>query len=149
MAEILKLDDRWVGGEGVNTNGISVMVRYRPDMQHFINSGLYHTRMDMDWSYDDVGDSYMPSSGEMTLMESFEDALADAFSDNQSVLASIFTGDGTRKWLWYTQNSNEAAVRITALLDNYSEAAINFTRTEDPGWSAYFDLIADYDNTAV
>lgn len=150
MAYKLTLDDSWAGGDGMNIHGVSMMLRYRPNLQNFIESGLYHTRIDMDWLYDDTGDAYMPSAGEQTGMENFEEALNIAFGgDNQSVLAFVYTSQGTRRWIWYTKNSDDAGERISEILNYYDDFDINLTRTEDPEWREYFEFIANYDRDAV
>lgn len=150
MTETLVLDDSWLGGDGMNVDGVSVTVRYRPNLQNFVNSGLYNTRIDIDWLYDDTGDAFMPSIGEQTGMESFEEVLNSLFAeDNQSVLAFVYTSQGTRRWLWYTKNSNDAGERIKTVMPQYTDFEITLRRNEDPDWEEYFDFIRRYEEEAV
>ncbi|MBD1394506.1 DUF695 domain-containing protein [Mucilaginibacter glaciei] len=152
MADKLKLDNSWLGGDGMDKTGTTVMVRYRPNLQGFIDSSKYQTRIDLDWLYDDTGDgAYMPSSGEQTGMEELEEALGFTFADdNQSILVFVYTSQGTRRWVWYTQDSHEAEQRMQEVINTFTDFDISITHKEDPEWKEYFGLIERYeDNSTV
>ncbi|MGN8069190.1 DUF695 domain-containing protein [Mucilaginibacter sp. SG564] len=141
----MKLDDSWVGIDFVTDDEIPGLVRYRPNLQDFIESGLYPRRMDIIWTYESFDDSLLPTQKDMDLMASVEDALVDAFEgDNQTILAFVFTCDNERWWAFYTTDINMAGQRLNEALAIFDPLPIDISVDDDPNWDEYFGVIEDF-----
>ncbi|PWK78155.1 uncharacterized protein DUF695 [Mucilaginibacter oryzae] len=139
------LDDTWVAIEAVSDDNIPLLVRYRPNLTNFFESGIYLQRMDITWNYEATDSSLLPPAEEMVLMEQVEDALVDMLeADHQSILAFVFTGENERWWAWYTTNIDIAGERLNDALADFDELPINITVTDDPEWDEYFGVIEDF-----
>nr|WP_294943767.1 DUF695 domain-containing protein [uncultured Mucilaginibacter sp.] len=149
MNEDLILEDKWTGAEGSNAAGIPVMVRYRQNLKGFIDSGEYLKKIEIDWSYDTDEAAEMPAPGEATVIENFETKLIEALEgDKQSILASVITGQGEKRWSWYTSNVESAKERIDTVLFDFERLPIQITTTSDPNWDDYFTFIANFGGAA-
>ncbi|RFZ85601.1 DUF695 domain-containing protein [Mucilaginibacter terrenus] len=147
MAEQLTLDDTWAGASGTNDEGVAVIIRYRPSLRNFVDTGRYNIRMDMVWTYDEEESAYLPSPGEMQVMEDVENALIDALeTDRQAVLAFIFTGAGERVWSWYSTGIKETGERLNLALANFEVLPLQITQTEDPEWDEYFSFVEEFED---
>ena len=139
------LDDTWVAIEAVSDDNIPLLVRYRPNLNNFFESGVYLQRMDITWSYEATDSSLLPPADEMVLLEEVEDALIEAFEgDHQTILAFVFTGENERWWAWYTTNIDIAGDRLNQALAEFDELPINITVADDPEWDEYFGVIEDF-----
>ncbi|MEO7213541.1 DUF695 domain-containing protein [Mucilaginibacter sp.] len=149
MNNHLILEDNWTGAEGSNAEGIPVMVRYRQNLRGFIDSGDYPTKIEIHWKYDTDEASEMPAPGEADIIDDFETALIYALEDDrQSILTSVITGQGEKRWAWYTSNADSAQERIDTVLLDFERLPITITKTEDPNWDDYFAFIADFGGAA-
>ncbi len=149
MNNDLILEDNWTGAEGSNAEGIPVMVRYRQNLRGFIDSGDYRQKIEIHWSYDTDEASEMPAPGEADVIDNFETALIYALeSDRQSILTSVITGQGEKRWAWYTSNAESAQERIDTVLFDFERLPITITTTDDPNWDDYFAFIADFGGAA-
>ena len=145
MNDGLILTDKWTGAEGANTDGIPVMVRYRQNLQSFIDTGLYNTKVNMTWSYDTDEAALMPNPGEADVMDNVEEALLLALEgDRQAILVAVETGQGTKRWTWYTADGEEMEKRMSDVLERFETLPLDYTKTEDPNWNGYFDFITDF-----
>jgi hypothetical protein len=139
------LDDTWVSVEAVSDDDIPLLVRYRPNLLNFFESGVYLQRMDVTWSYETFDPSLLPPADEMLLMEQVEDALVDLLEDDhQNILAFVFTGENERWWAWYTTDIEEAGDRLNDALSEFDELPINITVIDDPEWEEYFGVMEDF-----
>lgn len=140
------LNDTWEAIEAFNDdNGTPLLVRYRPHLQNFVDSGIYLQRMDISWTYDAADASLMPYDDELALMDDVENALLDILEEeHQTILAFVFTGENERWWAWYTTNIDIAGERLNTALSEFDELPINITVTDDPDWDEYFGVMEDF-----
>lgn len=149
MNDDLKLEDNWTGAEGSNADGIPVMVRYRQNLQDFIESGKYNSKLDITWSYDIDEAAEMPTPGEDGVMENFEADLLEAYeADYQGILVAVITGKGKKRWTWYVSDAELAKERLEQVLLRFETLPIEVSQTADPEWKGYYNFIADFGGAA-
>ncbi|WEA01011.1 DUF695 domain-containing protein [Mucilaginibacter sp. SJ] len=144
------LDDTWVAVKAVSDDDIPLLVRYRPYLSNFFETGVYLQRMDVTWNYESFDPSLLPPADEMLLMGQVEDALVDILEDDyQSILAFVFTGENERWWAWYTTDIDVAGDRLNDALSAFDELPISITVIEDPEWEEYFGVMEDFGEDEV
>ena len=57
------LDDTWVSVEAVSDDDIPLLVRYRPNLSNFFETGVYLQRMDVTWNYESFDPSLLMRGG--------------------------------------------------------------------------------------
>jgi hypothetical protein len=141
----MKLDDSWKGVEFFTGDDVPGLVRFRPNLQNFMETGRYLKRMDIIWTYESVDESQLPDSATMDLMADVEDALVEAFEgDNQTVLAFVFTCDNERWWAFYTTDIDIAGIRLNEALAAFDPLPVDISVEDDPEWNEYFGVIEDF-----
>lgn len=149
MNDDLKLEDKWTGAEGANDRGIPVMVRYRQNLQSFIDTGLYKNKIAITWAYDIDEAAQMPTPGEAEVMDKLETDLIQAMEeDRQSILATVKTGEGTKTWTWYSANAKEAEQRVNDVLEQFETLPIRINQADDPNWDEYYNFITEFGGAA-
>ena len=67
-------------------------------------SGKYPYRLSVSWDYTPLPDG-MPDDADARMMEQATDLLlAETARDSAVILTGIYTGDGTRDWIFYTRS---------------------------------------------
>jgi len=121
------------------------LVRFRPNLQNFIETDQYLRRMDIVWTYESTDDSQFPDNATMDLMTNVEDALVDVFErDNQTILAFVFTCDNERWWAFYTTDTDIAGTRLNEALAAFDPLPIAISVEDDSEWDEYFGVIEDF-----
>jgi hypothetical protein len=145
MIEDMPLSDSWVAGEFSTEDNLPVLVRFRPHLQNFMDSGLFNYRLDIIWPYESFDDTLLPDGIDLDLMEQVEDALMDAFEeDNQTILAFVITAEGERWWAWYTTDIDIAGERLNIALSNFDRLPITINGEDDPAWDEYVGVLEDF-----
>ena len=138
----MKLNDSWVCAEGTNDNNIPYLLRFRTELQNFIDTENYNTRLDITWDYVSDKDNLLPSLVDLELMEKIEDALIEGWEgDFQTILTFVYTGVNERLWTWYTKDSGVALERLNNTLANFSKVPIRIAAENDPEWSEYIAVL--------
>lgn len=137
----MELNDEWVGTEGKMDNG-PFLLRYRPNLANFFETGKYSTKLDIIWNYSSDNDALMPTDKEMSLMGDVEDTLISVLeADFNSILTFVFTGDNHRVWYWYSSDINITGKRINEALSRFDKLPIRLQSAKDPGWLEYFETL--------
>jgi hypothetical protein len=145
MIEDLYLDDTWAGLEFYNEEEVPVLVRFRPYLQNFIDTGFYNRRMDIIWVYNSPDNNLLPHETDLDLMQKVEDALVDILEqDNQTILTFTFTGESEKWWAWYTTDIDIAGERLNAALAQFEPLPITITVDDDPDWGEYNGVLEDF-----
>src|SRR5665213_2301318 len=138
---MLELDDTWMGIEG-NDNDHPFLVRARENLQNFIGSKLYETRVDICWAFNSSDESLMPDKKDLSLMTKVENALVASLEpDIQSILAFVFTGNNQRVWYWYSKDPVETTRRINISISKFKKLPIEIFSASDPDWQEYQNII--------
>src|SRR5687767_7899466 len=117
----MEIKDSWKAGEG-EIEGTPFIIRYRPFLQNFADSGLYHHRMEVVWLYQSSNEALMPDEEDHDHMREVEDLLVNAFEKDQlAVLAFVYTGHNQQVWHWYTRDLKTAGLRMNDALKGWEE----------------------------
>ncbi|GAA3984914.1 DUF695 domain-containing protein [Mucilaginibacter dorajii] len=144
MIEDMHLNDSWAAGE-FYTDDLPVLIRYRPHLQNFAETGLYQYRMDIIWEYEPDTEALLPDSATLALMKEVEDALVSVMEeDNQTILAFVITGDNERWWAWYTTDVDIAGERLNIALAKFDPLPITIVSNDDPDWDEYTGVLEDF-----
>ena len=133
----MEINDTWKAGEG-EIDGTPFIIRYRPHLHNFIETGTYNHRMEMVWLYKSPNPALMPEEDEYESMREAEDRLAAAFEkDALAVLAFVYTGHNQQVWHWYTHDLKSAGIRMNEALAGWDELPLELYVEDDPEWDEY------------
>jgi hypothetical protein len=137
----MELNDNWKAGEG-EIDGTPFIIRYRPYLQNFIDTGEYKHRMEIFWLYQTDHPAQMPEEEEQQQMQLVENRLAEAFEEDQlAVLAFVYTGHLQNVWHWYTRDIKAAGIRLHEALKGLEEFPVELAVEEDPDWDEYLSML--------
>jgi hypothetical protein len=154
MEQLKKIlsEDIWTLAEGEN-GGTPFILRYRPNLQPFIDTNQYNKRLIILWSYDSDNDSLIPSEADMNYMSSVEDRLIKVLeNDLHTILAFVYTGQNKREWHWYSKDIIETGTRLNSVLNEFEKLPIELNAEDDPLWNEYNGVLggagdAEYDES--
>jgi hypothetical protein len=145
MIEDMPLSSAWVETEFDNEEGLPVLVRFRPHLFNFMDTGLFVQRMDVIFAYQPNNQNQLPDGMDLDMMQRVEHALAGILEqDNQSILAFVFTGENERWWAWYTTDIDIAGERLNIALAQFDELPITIVANDDPNWDEYTGVLEDF-----
>ncbi len=132
--------DQWAVAEGEDTDR-PLVVRFRSELRQVEDVSGYPQLLLVNWSYE--GDEQgMPKDEDLNGIDDFEDMLTDALEkDFHSALVCVITNEGSRQWVFYTSNVDEAAVRINALPQQATPYPIELLADDDEEWIYFKDNI--------
>lgn len=121
-------------------SGKTIIVTGRDGIDKFRESGKYVYRIDVSWRYNALPDG-MPEDADARLMEEVTDALSEAFrKDKVAVLTGIYTGDGSRDWVFYTKNLRIFSTVFNKALEELPTVPFVIEAAEDAEWEEYTDM---------
>ncbi len=145
MIEDLHLNNSWATGQFSTEDDLPVLVRFRPHLQNFMESGAYQYRMDIIWAYEPRNETLLPDGAALDLMEQVEHALVALLEeDNQTLLAFAITGESERWWAWYTTDIDIAGERLNKALAKFEELPITINANDDVDWDEYVGVLEDF-----
>ena len=105
-------------------------------------SGKYPYRLSVSWDYTPLPDG-MPDDADARMMEQATDLLlAETARDSAVILTGIYTGDGTRDWIFYTRSLLIFQKLLNRALSSLPELPLRIDAAEDPDWEEYLDMRA-------
>jgi len=133
MKEIPASDsDAWNNAEG-ESDGMPILIRYRPKLEAFLGDPRYPRRLTITWDYGKWHSSGMPSPEDSDAMEVLEDALEAALDPERlAILAFIYTHGGARTWHYYVGDVGLVGERINGALA--PNLPIELAVEDDPDW---------------
>jgi hypothetical protein len=127
--------DQWSLATGLN-NGKPLVVRFRPELRDISDVTGYSTMLDVTWWYDELHSSGMPSAWEAIESHDFENQICNILeADLLAVLTAVVVTDGTIRWIFYTSDAAECAVRLLRLQTKENPYPTRITKVMDPTWS--------------
>lgn len=142
-------EDNWIYAEGEN-GGTVFQLRYRPQLQKFIATEKYLTRLTICWNYKSDNSVLLPNDDDMKLMEDVENCLVDIFEDDlQCILAFVYTGQNKKEWHWYSSDIAETGKRLNLALSEFDVLPLTLTSTHEPEWDEYNLVLADSDDSTI
>jgi len=144
MKNRLIMIDSWYNAEG-KLNGMTMLIRGRDSLKNIYDSGLYTTRIEIEWTFSDRNKTGMPSENESILMEKFENALVPNLeNDLKSIIVSVNTWNNTRTWFFYTKSVDEFKVLLNSTLKKLdTKLPLKITAVKDTQWTEYKSILEE------
>lgn len=134
------MKERWWSAPTEADNGNTVIVTGRDYMDEIIAKGKFIYRVTVSWDYNALP-SGMPEDGDAELMEKATDALLEEFKkDKVAYMTGIYTGDGRRDWVFYTQNLNIFGRVLNRALAPLEQMPLLIEAESDPDWEEYHEM---------
>lgn len=134
------MKERWWSAPTEAENGNTVIVTGRDYMDDIIAKGKFIYRVTVSWDYNALP-SGMPEDGDAELMEKATDALLEEFKkDKVAYMTGIYTGDGRRDWVFYTQNLNIFGRVLNRALAPLEQMPLLIEAESDPDWEEYHEM---------
>ena len=134
------MKERWWSAPTEAENGNTVIVTGRDYMDEIIAKGKFIYRVTVSWDYNALP-SGMPEDGDVELMEKATDALLEEFKkDKVAYMTGIYTGDGRRDWVFYTQNLNIFGRVLNRALAPLEQMPLLIEAESDPDWEEYHEM---------
>lgn len=129
--------EKWWSYPAEGESGKTIIVTGHDGIDKFRESGKYIYRIDVSWKYNALPDG-MPEEEDAKLMEEVTDALTDALKkDKVAVMTGIYTGDGSRDWVFYTKNLKIFSIVFNKALENLPTIPFLIEAEEDSAWEEY------------
>lgn len=136
----MKISDEWWTSPAVADNGRLVTVTGRDDIQNVRDTGKYIYRIDVHWAYNPTADG-LPDDADGALMEQAHDALLKAFAaDPVAVMTGVYTGDGSRDWVFYTRSLFIFQKVFNRALEELPAIPLTIEASEDSDWEEYDEM---------
>ena len=134
--------EEWISYPAEGENGKTVIVTLRDQMDSFRESGKYIYRIDVNWKYSALPDG-MPDERDSALLETATEGLLKAFKkDHVAVMTGIYTGDGSRDWVFYTRSLPIFQKVFNRGLECVDETLpLVIEAEEDAAWEEYTELL--------
>ena len=147
LKSLITEEETWTAAEGEH-DGIPFLLRFRPNLQAFIETKNYNTRLTLLWNYDSDNASLMPDDETMELMEKVEDSLVAIFEDDlQAILSFVYLGHNQKEWHWYSSDIVETGKRLNKALSHFDVLPIELSSEDDPEWNEYNEVLAGADDS--
>ena len=132
--------DLWAMAEGEH-NDQPLMIRFRSELRKVEDVSGYPDLLLVNWSYEPDPHG-LPSESAVEAIDDFEDLLLAALEhDYQTVLVCVITNDGSRQWVCYSSDIDEAVVRINAMPQKPQPYPIELLSDDDAEWAYFKDNI--------
>ena len=130
----------WTAPAESEEDGRTILVTGRKDIDKFRSNPRFSIRVELTWKYT-PGPDGMPSEEDAAMMEEAGSRLAEAFhKDPVAVLTGIFTGDGSREWVFYTLSTHIFGRKLNEALADMPLLPLTVYCENDPGWEAYDEM---------
>ncbi|MEL6110017.1 MAG: DUF695 domain-containing protein [Planctomycetota bacterium] len=97
------------------------------------------------WTYDSEDESLLPSPDTLEELSQFEDQLIETLEQSgDAVFAATVTCEGTREWLFYSENMHESGKAFNEVFAHQARKPIEITACEDPEWESYQGILAEF-----
>ncbi len=134
------MKERWWSAPTEAENGRTIIVTGRDYMDEIISKGKFIYRVTVSWEYNSLP-SGMPEDEDAKLMEEATDSLMQEFKkDKVAYLTGIYTGDGRRDWVFYTQNLNIFGRVFNRALASLPQMPLLIEAESDPDWAEYREM---------
>lgn len=134
------MKERWWSAPTESESGATVIVTGRDYMEDVMAKGKFLYRVTVEWDYHALPNG-MPEDEDAHLMEQATDALQEEFrKDKIAYMTGIYTGDGRRDWIFYTQNLNIFNKVFNRALADLDTMPLMIEAEADPEWEEYKEM---------
>lgn len=131
----------WWTAPAETDDGRLIMVTGRADIEKFRSNPKFSIRVEVEWPYSEAPDATMPSETDAEIMGVATDNLNAIFDrDPVAVMTGIFTGAGTRTWVFYTLSTHIFQKKFNEALAELPTLPLRITAENDPRWEAYDEM---------
>lgn len=131
---------RWWTFPALADNGKTILVTGLDNIDKYLKSGKYTTRIEVKWNYQSLADG-MPSTNDSIILGEATDALIETFKkENAAVLTGIYTGDGMREWIFYVKHLQAFSRLFNEALKDIPELPLEIEAFYDPEWEEYHQM---------
>ncbi|MDE6573491.1 MAG: DUF695 domain-containing protein, partial [Duncaniella sp.] len=110
------------------------------DVEKFRSNPRFGIRIEVTWKYTPASDG-MPSEEESETMEQVQEALQEVLrKDPVAVLTGIYTGDGSRDWVFYSLSTHIFGKKLNEALEPFPLLPITVYCENDPQWEEYDEM---------
>ncbi len=136
------LTDKWFTALSENEDGSFTFISGRSGIDDFIASGKLKERLEVTWKYTSDNKGLPANDREAELMEEVEEKLRRAMEkDKLAILTGIYTGQGSRQWIWICRNTPAFGERLNDTLQGYPKLPISIYAEQDPENREYRELL--------
>ncbi len=130
----------WWTAPAESESGRLIMVTGRKDVEKFRSNPRFGIRIEVTWKYTPASDG-MPSEEESETMEKVQEALQEVLrKDPVAVLTGIYTGDGSRDWVFYSLSTHIFGKKLNEALEPFPLFPITVYCENDPQWEEYDEM---------
>lgn len=130
----------WWTAPAESESGRLIMVTGRKDVEKFRSNPRFGIRIEVTWKYTPASDG-MPSEEESETMEKVQEALQEVLrKDPVAVLTGIYTGDGSRDWVFYSLSTHIFGKKLNEALEPFPLLPITVYCENDPQWEEYDEM---------
>ncbi len=134
-------NDNWWTAPAETDDGRLIMVTGRADVARFRGNPRFTIRIEVEWPYDDAPCAGMPTDADAETMGIATENLNTVLArDPVAVMTGIFTGAGTRTWVFYTLSTHIFQKKINEALADLPTLPLRITAENDPRWEAYDEM---------
>ncbi len=135
-----KSEEIWWTAPAVADSGRTVMVSGRDGMEKALAAGKHPDRVEVKWVYADTPDG-LPDADTAALMEQADEALrAELKKDKGCLLTGIYTGDGSRDWVFYVKNTFIFQSMLNRAWSALPLLPVTISAEKDPDWEEYREM---------
>ena len=136
------LTDNWFTALSENEDGSYTFISGRSGIEAFIASGKMKERLEVTWEYKPDDKGLPADDSEAELMEEVEEKLRHAMEkDKLAILTGIYTGEGSRQWVYICRNTKAFGERLNDTLQGYPQLPIHIYAEQDPENREYKELL--------
>ncbi len=130
----------WWTAPAESESGRLIMVTGRKDIEKYRTNPRFKIRIEVTWKYEGTADG-MPDLSTSKMMEEVQDVLQEVFrKDPVAVLTGIYTGDGSRDWIFYATSTHIFGKKLNEALEGFPLLPIMVYCENDPDWEAYDEM---------
>ena len=129
--------DKWWTYPAESEDGKTIIVTGRDNIDKFRQNGKYIYRINVTWKYTSLPNG-MPEDDDARLMEKVTDRLLEELKkDKVAVMTGIYTGDGSRDWVFYCKNLAIFNRVFNRALEELPTIPFIIEAEEDKDWEEY------------
>ena len=129
--------ERWWTAPAEAPSGKTVIVTGHDYLDKIREKGKHPFRVEVTWDYEPQPDG-MPSEADAQLMESATEALREELrKDKAACMTGIYTGDGSRDWVFYTSSLAIFGKILNRALEKLDPIPLRIEAYSDPDWEEY------------
>lgn len=135
--------NEWFTCPACDDNGHTVIVTGRLDVDAYRARGRNNIRVEITLPYTPQGEFGFPSDSDAEMMEKITDAFHEALKGkNTAMLTGIYTGAGSRNWVFYTFSTDSFNGFLNRALAPFPALPLEIYAENDPEWAEYDEMRA-------